>query len=906
MNILAHTSFIGDTGYNNHARSFFCALNKYHTVKVRNLTVGKTWKSMSNNPHDNEPYITKEMKDMLILQTLNNNDGGRSDYPIYNYRGDFKPDVHIILNDMNNPYFYENYDGYKIGFCVYESTRYPDDFFKRLFYFDEVYVPTQWQFDSLIEQGYPIEKIRIVTEGVDISIFKPESVPKDPDKFRFLLFGRWDYRKSITEIIKTFGETFKGNNKVELLCSVENPFPTDETRSTEDRIKKYGINYENVRFINFLPREDYIRFLKEGDVFVSCARSEGWGLPLCESISCGTPSIYSNWGAQLQFAKNKGIPVKISHLRPANIGDREVGGEYCEPDFEDLSIQMKNAYEHYDEYKIKALEDAKLIHQEFNWDKVAKDASIILEKKDQEFVFVTTGNLGYMLVIEKLVESLNEFSKNKILVYGVDCDVPFDSPNMIKRRINPIKHSEYDKWYWKQHACIESLKEGYDRFMWVDGDVVVNHNIDSINRYFPQIENYPLPDIHIPEEFSGYYKDKNGETKLQLFNENLCTLWNMYISQPYMHICMYIYNKDCKWWFERIIKEYLTVDLKFYETYFLWNDEGIDNALRWKYGYKKHLPLSNFDTSGYDGDAGFTSETLQQFYKFWNEPGPQNFNRVYGYQYIPENKNSIIYFHGNKNRDISDKIIECVKFKRDNNFYESEYFYTDIYKLENLGRIKDIEGGTLEIASQYGWNHALYHEIYNLKDYYRGIEKKINTGDIVLDLGGNIGVFTRWAYSEGASKVIVFEPDKRYFKLLKLNSDPRSILFNAAVSDEMGTSTLYESPHLGGSNILGWGDGNCYSVRTYTLDYLFETGIIDKIDFLKIDVEGAEHKVFGGISNENLMKIKLISMEYHHGHTGYNEDLRNNFIKRLNNIGFNSYIVFMGYDNSLQMLYFWR
>ena len=71
MKILAHTCFIGVTGYANHAKSFFCALNKYHTVKVRNSTIGSGWKGMNNTPHDNEPYITDEMKDMLILQTLN-------------------------------------------------------------------------------------------------------------------------------------------------------------------------------------------------------------------------------------------------------------------------------------------------------------------------------------------------------------------------------------------------------------------------------------------------------------------------------------------------------------------------------------------------------------------------------------------------------------------------------------------------------------------------------------------------------------------------------------------------------------------------------------------------------------------------------------------------------------------
>jgi hypothetical protein len=908
MNILAHTSFIGNTGYNNHARSFFCALNKYHTVKVRNLTVGDGWKGMSDKPHDKEKYITKEMKDMLILQTLYNNDGTRTDYPIYGYKNDFKPDVHIILNDMNNYYFYENYEGYKIGFCVYESTRYPDEFFNRLSYFDEMWVPTQWQFDSLVEQGYPKEKIRLVTEGVDIDVFKPAVVRTYP-KFQFLLFGRWDYRKSVTEIIHAFGKTFRGNNFVELICSVENAYPTDETRSTEDRIKKYNINYDNVKFVKFPSREEYINYLQQGDVFVSCARSEGWNLPLIEAMACGTPSIYSNWGGQLQFARDKGIPVKISHIRPANIGDKEVGGVYCEPDFEDLAIQMKKVYENYKEYKKKALEDAIKIHDEFNWDKVAQNASKILEKKNDPFIFVTTGNLGYMPAIEKLVESLNEFSKNKILVYGVDCDVPFDSPNMIKRRIDPLKHSEHDKWYWKQHACIESLKEDYERFVWIDGDVIVNYNIDTIEQYFQEIENYPLSDIHVPEEFSGYYKDSNGNQKNQLFNENICALWNISISKPYMHVCMYIYNKECKWWFDRIIKEYLTVDIKLYQTYFLWNDEGIDNALRWKYGFRKHLPLSNFDTSGYDGDAGFTSEMLQQFYTFWNEKGPNNFNRVYGYQYIPENKSQILYFHGNKNKIISDKMIEFIKFKRDNNFHQSEYFYTGIYNLENLGKIKNIPGGTMDVANAYGWSYAVYHEIYNLMDYYLNREKKIHEGNIVVDLGGNIGVFTRWAYGQGASKVITFEPDSRYFKLLQLNSDPRTILFNAAMSDSIGTTTLYESSHLGGSNIIGVPiselEGS-YTVRTYTLDYLFETKLIEKIDFLKIDIEGAEHQVLRGISDENLKKIKTIAMEYHHSHVGFDEELRNNFIKRLNQLGFNSHTLFLGTNNALQMIYFSR
>lgn len=37
---------------------------------------------------------------------------------------------------------------------------------------------------------------------------------------------------------------------------------------------------------------------------------------------------------------------------------------------------------------------------------------------------------------------------------------------------------------------------------------------------------------------------------------------------------------------------------------------------------------------------------------------------------------------------------------------------------------------------------------------------------------------------------------------------------------------------------------------------------------------------------------------------GYNEELRLNFITRLNNLGFNSYLLFLGNDNNLQLIYF--
>jgi autotransporter strand-loop-strand O-heptosyltransferase len=380
MKILAHTSFIGTTGYANHAKSFFCALNKYHTVKVRNSTIGGGWKGFNETPHDDESYMTDEIKGMLYQQTLINSDGSRSDFPMYSYDRNFKPDVHIVLAETNNHYFYDQYDGYKIAYNVWESTRYDSQFFNKLMEFDEVWVPSQWQYDCLVEQGYPENKISIVPEGVDVNVFKPiEKYPKR-DKIQFVHFGRWDYRKGTTELLQSFAEEFKDVDDIELIASVENPYASDGLKSTEDRINFHKIDTKNIKFIDFTSREDYVKYLQTAHVFVSCARSEGWNLPLIEAMACGTPSIYSNWGGQLQFAEGHGIPVAIKGLKPANVEQKNFQGEYCEPDWEDLRYKMRQAYDYHTAMWITSRADSKRIHKDFNWDKIAKDTCEILKK----------------------------------------------------------------------------------------------------------------------------------------------------------------------------------------------------------------------------------------------------------------------------------------------------------------------------------------------------------------------------------------------------------------------------------------------------------------------------------------------------------------------------------------------
>ena len=379
--VFAHASYVGTTGYNNHTRDFFRHLQKHISLKVRNFTIGKNFKWPNDEPHNGD-HIKKIDKKLLTEQVLWTGDKTRGNFPIYkNYPNNFNHNINLVLAETDHYLFYDPYTGPKIAYNVWETTEQPDNFFNKLLEYDQIWVPSKWQAKCTIEQGADPDKVKVVPEGVDVNTFYPDDHVKHKDyddgRFKFIIFGRWDYRKSTKEIIQTFLDTFSKDEPVDLIVSIDNPYSGDGIETTEERLKVNGFDDDRIKIKHFPSRNDYIKYLKKGHVFLSCARSEGWNLPLIEAMACGTPSIYSSDSGQMEFAEGKGLPVKIKSYQLANSKEdmqfsNNAPGYFPEPDFDDLSKVMRDTYINYDKHKLKALTDSKIIHKEFNWDRVAE------------------------------------------------------------------------------------------------------------------------------------------------------------------------------------------------------------------------------------------------------------------------------------------------------------------------------------------------------------------------------------------------------------------------------------------------------------------------------------------------------------------------------------------------------
>jgi FkbM family methyltransferase len=194
---------------------------------------------------------------------------------------------------------------------------------------------------------------------------------------------------------------------------------------------------------------------------------------------------------------------------------------------------------------------------------------------------------------------------------------------------------------------------------------------------------------------------------------------------------------------------------------------------------------------------------------------------------------------------------------------------------------------------------SLYKTIVDRSE--RQIFRKIvKPGMIVVDVGANIGIYTKF-FSKivgPSGKVVAFEPSSENFIYLRQNtSDLTNVhLHEAAVGDESGTVTLYISKDLNVDHrTYDTGENReQVNVQIYKLDDIFPKG--SRVDILKIDVQGFEPAVIRGaerLISENA-DIQLVIEFWPYGLIKSNSDPVE-FLNYLNNLKLEYTII--GHEN---------
>ena len=136
-------------------------------------------------------------------------------------------------------------------------------------------------------------------------------------------------------------------------------------------------------------------------------------------------------------------------------------------------------------------------------------------------------------------------------------------------------------------------------------------------------------------------------------------------------------------------------------------------------------------------------------------------------------------------------------------------------------------------------------------DIYEQKGVSVRKGDVVIDVGAHLGTFTRIALLRGARQVIAVEPDP-------VNSACFARTFAAEIKEgrvRLMVAAAWHSPgsltfEPGGASQTGHVGGaqstRSVAVRAVTLDEMAGELRLDRVDFIKMDIEGAERHALAG------------------------------------------------------------
>lgn len=256
-----------------------------------------------------------------------------------------------VLSRMGEEFF----DGrYNIGVWWWELPRFPQKWYDRLSYYDEIWVGTSFIANSL-GPASPIPVIRIPPvltlhhEGSRDRGRRRMGIDEDEFVFLFVFDSNSTFeRKNPLGVVNAFRAAFSPGDPVRLVIKCVNAHSYPEGFSAlSERASGHRISI----YSGYWPAEDIRDLTASCDAYVSLHRSEGAGFTISDAMASGKPVIATGWSGNMDFmnAANS-FPVRYELVElEVGVGPYPAGEVWAEPSEEHAAELMRFVVRHKDE-----------------------------------------------------------------------------------------------------------------------------------------------------------------------------------------------------------------------------------------------------------------------------------------------------------------------------------------------------------------------------------------------------------------------------------------------------------------------------------------------------------------------------------------------------------------------------
>jgi glycosyltransferase involved in cell wall biosynthesis len=235
-----------------------------------------------------------------------------------------------------------NKQKYKIGYCMFESTKCPPEWGDYLKQLDILITPSKFARNIFFNQ-FGIDSI-VIPHGINTDEFTYQEREKK-DIFKLVFYNAFDSRKGHTELLRAFMLEFRPGEKITLTLKTH----------MENRSNIYWGEYGGMIKVVYGDIPKRAEFLKNYDCMVFPSRGEGFGMTPLEAMATGIPAIIPNkhgiaeyfdsrYNYEVETYKDKAIYGRGDY-------DKNDLGDFEYPRIESIQKQMRQAFNDWKEGK---------------------------------------------------------------------------------------------------------------------------------------------------------------------------------------------------------------------------------------------------------------------------------------------------------------------------------------------------------------------------------------------------------------------------------------------------------------------------------------------------------------------------------------------------------------------------